>query len=88
MLPTDNLPSGILNKPSLHVGDIYTDVNTFSLFWMEQPAFWELPQQEMVVQMDVSLLAVLTHGHSVYAGILVLIFDIQSGVDNVHVIRY
>ena len=33
-------------------------------------------------------LAVLAHGHSVYAGILVLIFDVQSNVDDFHVIRY
>ena len=33
-------------------------------------------------------LAVLAYGHSVYAGILVLIFDIQSDLCHVCVLRY
>ena len=37
----------------------------------------------------VFFLVVLTHGDSVYVGILLLMFDVsQSNLDDVHVIRY
>ena len=55
---------------------------------------WWSSSDELVMSLfvaahrKVSPLVVLTHGHYVYVGIMVLIFDVQSNLNDVHVIRY